>query len=97
MEQRTTTDQYRCNECKDSQWVLVEKDGRQLYKPCDCRKRFQIEARMKSLIEQNKLLGSLRQKSFENYFPRTRRQKDALAKVKAGGSFFIIGPWGTGK
>jgi DNA replication protein DnaC len=52
---------------------------------------------MKSLVDQSGLLGSLRQKSFENYLPRTRRQKDALAKVKAGGSFFIIGPWGTGK
>ena len=52
---------------------------------------------MRSLVEQSGLLGSLRQKSFENYFPRTRKQKDALAKVKAGGSFFIIGPWGTGK
>lgn len=81
------------NLCDGSGWI--ERDGSAFR--CKCEEDKIRTARMRVLIEQSGLRGSLLGKSFENYFPKTKKQGAALETVKTGGSLFIIGPWGCGK
>jgi len=82
-----------CEKCGDSTWIETP-DG---MKRCSCFERKIKLARARKLVEQSSLRGSLLKKSFENYHPKTKQQKEALEKVKKGGSFFLIGNWGVGK
>lgn len=82
-----------CEKCRDTGWV----DGPDGMKRCECFEKKLRLARAQKLVEQSGLRGSLLKKSFENYHPKTKQQKDALERVKKGGSFFLIGDWGIGK
>jgi DNA replication protein DnaC len=93
LEQTTTADRYQCELCKDSGWKLVGT----AYAECDCVRRKRVEARMRSLVQQSGLIGSLKTKRFENYIPRTQKQRDAFNVAVSGVSFFLIGPYGIGK
>jgi DNA replication protein DnaC len=97
LEQTTTTDQYQCELCKDTGWKPVETDQGKAYAECDCVRRKRVDARMRSLVQQSGLIGSLKGKSFENYAPRTQKQRDAFNVAVSEVSFFLIGPYGTGK
>jgi intein/homing endonuclease len=83
-----------CEKCKDTPgWV----DSAAGMKRCECFERKIKLAKAQKLVDQSGLRGSLLKKSFDNYHPKTKQQKDALEKVKKGGSFFLIGDWGVGK
>ena len=82
-----------CEKCGDSTWIETPEG----MKRCSCFERKIKLARARKLVEQSSLRGSLLKKSFENYHPKTKQQKEALEKVKKGGSFFLIGNWGVGK
>jgi len=82
-----------CPHCNNLEWIETP----QGMKRCSCFEKKLRLARAEKLVEQSGLKGSLLKKSFENYHPKTQHQKDALEKVKKGGSFFLIGNWGVGK
>lgn len=79
--------------CNDTLWV----DGTGGMVRCDCYEKKLKLAIAQKLVAQSGLRGSLLRKRFDNYHPKTKQQKEALDKVKKGGSFFLIGPFGTGK
>jgi DNA replication protein DnaC len=86
-----------CTICGGTGWKPVLRGGNNFYTECEC-----LQARIKGeraslLVQRSGLRGSLLGKTFENYCPMTKKQKEALEKVKTGGSFFLIGPPGVGK
>lgn len=83
----------KCTECGGEEWIET-KDG---WKRCVCLEKKIKTARTKRLVENCGLNGALLTKSFDNYLPKNKEQKVALEKIRSGGSFFIIGPFGTGK
>lgn len=93
METTANTDRTICKKCDDMGWIVKGRVSVQ----CDCVEKRAKRARLQGLIKQSGLRGSLVEKSFENYHPRTKQQGVVLEKVKKGGNFFLIGPWGTGK
>jgi DNA replication protein DnaC len=82
-----------CPKCGGTLWV-VDSNG---MVRCDCFEKKIKLGKAQKLVEQSGLRGALLKKSFDNYHPKTKQQKDALEKVKKGGSFFLIGDWGVGK
>ncbi len=88
-----TVVQYECPDCMDQEWI--EDAGG--IKRCHCVEEKIKAARLKSLIEQSGMMGSLRHKRFENYLPATKKQEAGFKAIKAGGSLLIVGPWGSGK
>ncbi len=86
-----------CKACGGDGWVPINKDGRVLWDQCECMKAAARRARQTKLMEQSGLMGKLTEKSFENYVPKTIRQRKALEIVKRTESVFLVGPPGTGK
>ncbi len=82
-----------CTNCGGLLWVETPEG----MKRCGCFEKKLRLARAQKLVEQSGLRGILLEKSFDNYHPKTRQQKEALERVKKGGSFFLIGDWGVGK
>ena len=80
---------YVCKLCGDIGWVMV--DGKAAR--CQCAK---IRHRKRQLEQIPK---RFRDSSFESYEPRNQRQRQAL-EVMAGNpaeSYFLVGPYGSGK
>jgi DNA replication protein DnaC len=88
-----STEKAMCEKCQDTGWMMKGN----LAVQCDCLAKKGRQARAKELYADSGLRGNLLQKSFENYHPKAKQQKEALEKVRKGGNFFLIGPWGTGK
>ncbi len=82
-----------CPKCNGTGWI----DDTGGMRRCECFEKKLRLAKAKKLVEQSGLRGSLLKKSFENYHAKTKQQKEALERVKKGGSFFLIGDWGVGK
>lgn len=82
-----------CPKCHDTLWV----ENTAGMVRCECYEKKIMLAKAQKLVEQSGLRGSLLKKSFGNYHPRTQQQREALSRVKKGGSFFLIGNWGVGK
>lgn len=93
MDSTITANGDECPECGGTTWI---KDSGGMRR-CKCFEKKIKLAKAQKFVKQSGLMGSLLKKSFDNYHPETKQQKDALEKVKKGGSFFLIGPWGTGK
>jgi DNA replication protein DnaC len=68
-----------------------------MVKQCVCLSEEVLRRKMERLMEQSGLVGSLRGKTFENYHPKTPKQKKARDEVMKDGSFFLIGLPGRGK
>jgi DNA replication protein DnaC len=82
-------------ECDGTGWVSVP--GTNMVKRCVCLEEGALKRKMGRLMEQSGLVGSLREKTFENYHPKTPKQKKARDEVMKDGSFFLIGLPGRGK
>jgi DNA replication protein DnaC len=90
----TTADtEVKCDDCRDTGWKMRGA----LAVRCECVAKRVSESRVKEISRQSGLRGALLRKSFDNFIGRTKEQKKAVERVKRGGSFFLIGPWGTGK
>jgi len=87
------TEKPNCEVCGDTGWI--EKSGGMVQ--CECVARKAKQHRMKVIIEQSGLIGSLKEKTFDNFIPKSKQQKYVLEQVKKGDSFFLVGPFGTGK
>ena len=82
-------------ECDGTGWVSVP--GTNMVKQCVCLREEVLRRKMERLMDQSGLVGSLREKTFENYHPKTPKQKKAREEMMKDGSFFLIGLPGRGK
>lgn len=82
-------------ECDGTGWLSVP--GTNMVKRCVCLEEGALKRKMGRLMEQSGLVGSLREKTFENYHPKTPKQKKARDEITKDGSFFLIGLPGRGK
>lgn len=89
----TTTASTGCKLCDDTGWIIEGRAARR----CKCTEAEDKRIKFAQLHEHSGLRGALLHKSFDNFVPKTKAQKVALEKVRSGGNFFLIGPWGTGK
>ena len=81
--------------CDGSGWIRVP--GTNMVKQCVCLSEGLLKRKMERLMEQSGLVGTLREKTFENYHPKTSKQQEARDKMMKGGAFFLIGKPGRGK
>ena len=82
-------------ECDGIGWVSVP--GTNMVKQCVCLSEEVLKRKMERLMAQSGLVGSLREKTFENYHPKTPKHKKARDEMIKDGSFFLIGLPGRGK
>ncbi len=81
-----------CPECRDG-WIRKgERVGR-----CLCGKKKDTYRRIIELNKIYPIADRLREKSFENFKPKTDSQKQAMELMQSGKACYLFGPWGSGK
>jgi len=55
--------QYKCQKCKDSRWIILDVDGHEVWKQCEC---YAIEQAEK-LMEKSGISAEFRKKSFDDF------------------------------
>ena len=94
---------YRCEKCHDSGWLTVVKEGHEYARRCDCFKRRRAE----KALQESGISEAFRNKTLENYVPKSEKQREALDKarkyVEIFGqysmhmNFILLGQNGAGK
>ena len=69
---------YNCETCKDTGWIMVEKNGHEFAKRCECiKKRKAVNA-----LKDCGIAEAFQNRTLDNYIPKNEVQQDALNRAK---------------